>query len=422
MLALYRFLTFLCTPLVWAWLRLRARRGKEDKARMGERFGHTDTPRPAGRLLWVHAASVGETRSILPLLDAMTEARPDLNILLTTGTVTSARDVAPRLPAGTVHQFVPVDLPGAVERFFNHWQPDAGMIVESELWPNLLGQAAHAGVPLVLVNARLSDRSFRRWKKVAGSARKMLSVFRLVLAQDSETAERFKQLGAAQVMTTGNLKFAAPPLPCDEAELGALRAELGDRPLWLAASTHRGEEEQLGMVHQILKRSWPDILTIIVPRHPERGAEVAGDLRAMGLITRIRSSGKTAGMERADIYIADTMGELGLFYTLCPAAFIGGSLVPHGGQNPLEPARLDCAVITGPHIFNFEPTYAALKKAEAANFVSDADDLARAVKTLLQDDAVRAVMAGRAAEIAFGNTQVLPNVCAAVLPIIDGEA
>ncbi len=419
-LALYRFLTFLGEPLVRIGLYARARKGKEDKARLHERLGRTKAHRPDGPLLWVHGASVGESRSILPLLDELQKARPNLCILLTTGTVTSAQDMAKRLPHNTIHQFVPVDHPGAVARFFARWQPTAGLIVESELWPNLLAEAQARQVPLALVNARLSPTSFRNWSKIPRSAKKLLSAFNLVLAQDEDIADRFRALGATHVSTPGNLKLAAQPLPVNEAALTALKDLVGTRPCWIAASTHKGEEEIIGEAHKILKQSVPDILTIIAPRHTERGTQIAGDLRNQGLITRLRSSQKRS-LDRADIYVADTMGELGLFFTLCPLAFMGGSLIPHGGQNPLEPARLNCAVLTGPHIHNFAPTYAALTQAGAARTVDSPENLAAAIHDLLTDNATTQSMADAARKIALGNERVLDDVTAQLLPMIDAK-
>lgn len=420
-LALYRFLTLVSEPFVRLGLYMRARKGKEDKARLHERLGRTKAHRPEGPLLWVHAASVGESRSILPLLEDLQKARPNLCILLTTGTVTSAMDMAKRLPHNTIHQFVPVDHPGAVARFFDMWQPSAGLIVESELWPNLLLAAQERGVQLALVNGRLSPTSFRNWSKAPRSAKKILGAFSLVLAQDDETADRFRSLKAPNVSMPGNLKLAAPPLTFVEKDLTTLQELVGTRPCWVAASTHRGEEELIGDAHKILKQSMPDILTIIAPRHPERGTQIAGDLRNQGLITRLRSSQK-GSLDRADIYVADTMGELGLFFTLCPLAFMGGSLIPHGGQNPLEPARLNCAVLTGPHIHNFAPTYAALTQAGAARTVDSPENLAAAIHDLLTDNAATQSMADAARKIALGNERVLGDVTAQLLPLIDAKA
>lgn len=420
-LALYRFVTWASEPLVRLGLTLRQRKGKEDKARLHERLGRPKARRPEGPLLWVHAASVGESRSVLPLLEQLHKARPAWQILVTTGTVTSAQDIATRLPTGTIHQFVPVDHPAAVKRFFDYWQPTAGLIVESELWPNMLHQAQARALPLGLVNARLSPTSFRNWSKISGSAKKMLSAFDIILAQDADIAARFQALGGPNVLTAGNLKLSAPPLPVDAAALSALKDLLGTRPIWLAASTHKGEEEVIGAAHQILKQSLPDLITIIAPRHPNRGTQIAGDLRNQGLITRLRSSQKS-GLERADIYIADTMGELGLFYSVCPLVFMGGSLIPHGGQNPLEPARLNCAILSGPHIHNFEPTYHALAQAGAVRFVDNAQSLTAAVADLLADAATCTKMTDAAGKIALGNEQVLEEVTRLLLPLLDKGA
>ncbi|MGE5268108.1 MAG: 3-deoxy-D-manno-octulosonic acid transferase, partial [Thiohalocapsa sp.] len=269
--ALYRGLTAAATPLVRYGLELRCRRGKEDRAHLGERLGVASLPRPAGPLFWLHAASVGEASSVLALVERIVATRPPVAVLMTTGTVAAARLLADRLPPRTCHQFVPIDLPQAVGRFLDHWRPDLALWVESELWPNLV-LATHArGVPMLLVNARLSARSAARWAMLPGLAGPLLRAFALCLAQDEAQAERFRRLGATTVASVGDLKAAAPPLAADEAALAMLRAQVAGRKLWLAASTHAGEEEIAAAAHAIIAAAHPGLLTIIAPRHPARG-------------------------------------------------------------------------------------------------------------------------------------------------------
>ncbi len=359
-------------------LRRRAAAGKEDAARLAEREGF-GAARPDGLLFWLHAASVGESLAVLPLADALLRAEPRLHILLTTGTVTSAALMRERWPAlaqgRAMHRFVPLDVPAWVDRFLEGWRPDAAAFVESELWPNTLAALRRRGVPAALVNGRLSPRSFARWRRWApGLARRVLGGFALVLPRSAEDAARFAALGA-RTGEPADLKRAAPPLPADAAALAALRAAVGARPVWLAASTQPGEEEQV--VAAARAAAVPGLLTIIVPRHPARGEEVAA---LCGGAAR-RSAG--ALPDAGPFHVADTIGELGLFYRLAGVAFLGGSLVPHGGQNPLEAARLGCPVLMGPHRFNFTEMTAEMAAAGALRPVADADALARAVRDVL---------------------------------------
>src|SRR5690606_27518370 len=333
-------------------------------ARLDERLGHASVARPPGRLVWLHAASVGEALSLLPLVERLRRDHPALALLVTTGTLTSGRLLEVRLPPGVIHQYVPVDRRAWVRRFLAHWQPDAAIWVESELWPNLIGETAAQGAAMALVNARMSDASFRRWKALKGHVGPLLAAFEVVLCQDESQAARCRTLGAVGARHVGNLKYAAPPLPVDEEDLAELRDEIAGRPVWLAASTHPGEEAIVADAHARLRRRFETLLTIVVPRHPDRGGEVAAMLARRGLVVARRSAGEVlrSGVE---VYVADGIGELGLFYRLAPVAFVGGSLVPHGGHNPLEPAQLSAAILSGPHSFNFEEICARLAGAGA---------------------------------------------------------
>lgn len=355
---------------------------------MTERRGVTEHKRPQGHLIWIHAVSVGESFIALTLIERIIQTIPAAQILVTTGTVTAARLMATRLPPQAFHQFAPLDHPTYIARFLGHWHPDCALMVESELWPNLIRQTAERGIPLALINARMSDASYTAWRRWPRTISFLFSQFDLCLAQDRRSADRLQKLGAGTTQVIGNLKFSAPALPVDATTFECVQSQVGTRPLWLAASTHPGEEKIVAAVHKILRDHMPGLLTIIAPRHPERGAEIQKLLEVEGLLTALRSKG--ADIDRTtDIYIADTMGELGLLYRLAPAAFIGGSLVPHGGQNPLEPARLDCAIVHGPHVFNFADIYRDLESRKASILVSNSRDLTETIRHLLENEDAR---------------------------------
>ncbi len=393
-LALYRGFMSALSPSV---LRRRARTGKEDPRRLPERMGFAARPRPEGTLVWIHGASVGESLAVLPLIAKLLED-PGRHVLVTTGTVTSARLMEKRLPPRAFHHYVPVDTPKAVRRFLNHWRPDLALFVESELWPNLILETQQCAVPMALVNARLSADSFRGWKRAPRLARRLMSTFDACLAQDAEIAGRLIALGARGVRIAGSLKADAPPLPVDEAALAAFRASVGMRPVFLAASTHPGEEVLVLQAAEAL-RKFRDILTVIVPRHPERGPEIESLVRTRGNAVIRRATGALPGQDTA-VYVADTLGELGLFYRTAPFAFLGGSLVPHGGQNPLEPARLETAVLTGPHTENFEEIFRVLLNAQGTGRVQSTEELAAAARALIADPGEAARLGARAREAA----------------------
>jgi 3-deoxy-D-manno-octulosonic-acid transferase len=415
---LYRALTRPLSPLVMLYLDRRRRRGKEDGLRLRERRGFASGARPPGPLVWIHAASVGEATAMLRLIELLLRTRPELAILVTTGTVASARLLETRLPAGARHQFVPVDLPRWIGRFLDHWRPDLALWVESELWPNLVLVTHARGIPMMLVNGRLSARSYRRWRRWPGLIGPMLGAFAQCLAQDAEQADRLRRLGARDVAAVGDLKAAGAALPVDQAQLWRLRREIGLRPAWLAASTHAGEEEIAAAAHRRLAADHPSLLTIIVPRHPARGGAVAAMLAGRGLHVARRSRGDPVTGE-TEIYLADTIGELGLFYRLAGIAFIGGSLARRGGHNPFEAARLDCAVLHGPDMSNCTGMAAALAAAGAAQTVTGADELAQAVAALLADRRLRSARCAAGARAAAAGQGILDTVLARFAPWLD---
>lgn len=416
-LGLYRGVSTFIEPLVRFYLRRRIRQGKEDPLRMAERRGLASTQRPEGPLIWLHAASVGEAQSALALVGRLLAMRPDLTVLVTSGTVTSAAMLQKRLPDRAIHQFVPVDIPRWVSRFLGHWRPDLALFVESEIWPNMLLQTAAQGCPLILVNGRLSARSYSRWRQVGASSARLMGCFALCLGQTDADRARFAELGAPRAEYLGNLKYSAAPLPVDEAELETLRKAVAGRPLWLAASTHPGEEEMAAAAHAALRDAHPGLLTVIVPRHPERGGEVAASLSGR-FVQRRRSLGEMPD-ERCEIYVADTLGELGLFYRLAPIAFIGGSTGRLGGHNPLEAAQLGCAVIHGPDMANFRTVAADLAAAEAAIPFDDQAGLTAAVGALLADGEECDRLARAAGKVSAENADALDRIAGALAPFVD---
>jgi len=376
-LALYRAATTALTPIAPSLLRRRAGRGKEDPARLNERLGKPAIPRPPGVLVWLHGASVGESLSILPLVERLRAERPEATVLVTSGTVTSAELLARRLPPGAIHQYLPVDTPSGAARFLDHWRPDLAVFVESELWPNLLLGAKARGTKLALVSAKLSDKSYRSWRGRPLAAAWLFAGFDLILAQDGRAADRFESLGGT-VAGEADLKFGSPSLPVDEAEYARLRFQLTDRPLLLAASTHPGEDE---IVLDAVAGFHLAPRLVIVPRHPARGEAILEMAKARGLDAGRRSQ---APNTVAEVIVADTLGEMGLWYRLADLALVCGSMVPGiGGHNPLEPARLDCPIVSGPHVENWLTAYADLAAVEGCAH-ADASVLGQRLSALLE--------------------------------------
>ena len=378
----YRLLTILAAPIAPLLLSYRLKRGKENAERLPERLGISNLARPPGSLIWIHGASVGELNAVLPLIEKIRER--EFNVLVTTGTVTSAELAERRLPHEVIHQFVPLDTPRIVARFLDHWQPDLALFVESDLWPNLVIASAARNIPLIVVNGRVSERSFRRWRFAPRAITALLSRFDLCLAQSTVNATRYAALGAPRISTTGNLKLDSPAPPADADKLAALKSATAGRTIIAATSTHAGEETAMINAHRRLKPTHPGLLTVVAPRHPERGPGILDIVKASGLTAAVRSRGELP-RPSIDIYIADTLGELGLIYRLAPIVFIGGSLVGHGGQNPIEAARLGAAILHGPHVWNFTEIYSALDSAGGAELVADIGKLAPAVDAWLQN-------------------------------------
>jgi len=385
-LRVYQKLSSAAVPLTSVMIKRRLKQGKEDVARVNERRGMTKDVRPHGPLVWIHGASVGEVLAAAGLIERLRAL--NLRILITSGTVTSADIVAKRFPPDVIHQYVPYDSPRYVARFLDHWRPSLALFIESDLWPNLILAGAARRLPMVLINGRMSYRSFPRWRRFFGTIEALLGRFDVCLAQSDTDAERFTALGSRNVVTTGNLKLDVQAPPADNAKLERLMAVTRGRPVIVAASTHAGEEEVLLEVHRALKGYFPSLLTVIVPRHPNRGEAIAAMIAASGLHVGLRSH-EDLPTAITDIYVADTMGELGLFYRLAPIVFMGGSLIEHGGQNPIEAIKLGAAIAHGPHVFNFTDVYDALDSAGGAKQADTQEALVKQLGQWLADPAAR---------------------------------
>lgn len=393
----YGLVTRLMEPLAPRLLDARVKQGKEDPERVDERLGLASLARPDGPLIWIHGVSVGEALSILPLAERIRKDRPDVTVLVTTGTLTSAQILAKRLPPGVIHQFAPVDSPGAVAAFLDHWRPTVGVFVESELWPNLLTAAKKRGVALALISARITDRTADGWKKAPGMARALMATFAHVWPQDQASADRLTALGA-RVDGQVNLKLSGEPLPYDKGEFGRLSALIDDRPVVVAASTHDHEEMAIvGALDHLADR----LFLIVVPRHPDRADEIARSLAQDGY-SFARRSLRQPVTDQTDIYLADTLGELGLFLRLADVVVMGGSFAPAlgggavGGHNPLEPARLAKPIVTGPDASNWNAVTRMLKQTGGLVSVLSPAELPAVVGPLLANPEAARDMGERA--------------------------
>ncbi len=405
-----------------ALLKKRCRKGKEDPARLGERMGQAGKPRPHGPLIWFHAASVGEAQSTLILLSALKERYPEISILVTTGTVTSATVMEQRLPRGAIHQYYPLDHPRWVASFLDHWQPQLALWMESELWPNMLAAIRQRGIPAALVNARLSPSSFRRWKRMAPiQIAALLEVFSVCLAQTAEDGTFFKELGMQNVIVSDNLKYSAAPLPYSQSDHDALKNALGGRPFWLYASTHDDEEEIACRIHRHLVKQIPELLTVIAPRHPERRETIYQACDKYGLNIAMRGENRALPTPDDGLYIADTMGELGLFYKLAPIACIGRSFSRDGGggHSPIEAAKYECAILHGPHVQNLARIYEEFDTAGAAIALKTEQDFQKRLEKLLSDEDGVEALQNKAYRFVSDKSKVIDTVMQALTPLID---
>lgn len=407
---IYNTLITVLYPLVIrGYVERRKQAGKEDVNRFNERVGRPKMPRPDGKLFWLHGASVGESVSMLPLINKILETYPDAHVMVTTGTVTSADVMQKRLPERAFHQFIPIDNPIFTTRFIKHWQPDVALWFESEFWPAVLSSIRRKNIPLILINGRISNKTFKRWQQFDFVCKELLSCFNLCLGQSEEDAYRLRVLGAKETSCLGNLKYAGLPLPIDEKAKEELTKLIGSRHFWLASSTHDDEEIRIAKVHKRMKAKFPDLLTIIAPRHPNRGEAIAQEIQKIGLTTALRSAGEKL-TPQTDIYIANTIGEMGLWYDLAKIVFIGGSLIPHGGQNFIEPSRVRDAVIVGPHMHNFTDAMNRAKKADAIMQVTDTAELEEIVSELLENETLLEAKRSLAYNWAASETKVLDGI------------
>ena len=369
----YFGLSWLGAPFVLAYLKWRAFKGHEDKNRLHERKGVASVRRPEKSLLWVHAVSVGESVAALTIIQAILKKYPEVHVLLTTTTVSSAKVVEKRLPKNTTHQFCPVDTPQAVRRFLDHWQPDLAIWIESELWPNLIHETQEKGIPTILLNGRMSLKSFSNWQKLKGMISPLLARLDLCAVQSEEQASFFKTLGAKTVSIMGNVKLMTMPLDVDSKQYQTLKKEMRGRPVWLAASTHPGEEEIILQAHKTLQKDCPDLLTILVPRHIERAPALQRLALKEGIPSALRT--KTASLAGIEVYIGNTLGEMGLFYALSPLVLMGATLVPKGGHNPIEAVQMGAFVIHGHHTFNNPQLYDTLASLGFSKRIQDVSQI-----------------------------------------------
>lgn len=407
---IYNTLIRVLYPLVISrYIKKRMHNGKEDAKRFNERMGRPTMKRPEGKLIWFHGASVGESLSMLPLINKLLEQYPDAHIMVTTGTVTSADLMGKRLPERAFHQYVPIDNPKFVTRFIRSWQPDLVLWFESDLWPALLSGIKRKNIPLILVNGRISNKSFKRWQQFDFISKELLGCFTFCLGQSEEDAYRLRILGAKDSMCLGNLKYAGINPPVDENKKAEIVAQIGNRPLWAVSSTHSDEELKIGKFLKRMTEKVPGLMTIIAPRHPTRGVEIQNQLNELGLKTALRSKNEKI-TKQTDVYIADTIGEVGIWYDMAPIVFIGGSLIPHGGQNFIEPSRFRDAVIVGPHMHNFTDAMNRAKKADAVIQVNDILELEETLLQLLSNKDLLEAKRSLAYNWAYGEAKVLDGI------------
>lgn len=408
---IYTTLIRLLYPIaISRYIEKRKKNGKEDIARFNERVGRPSKPRPEGKLIWMHGASVGESISMLPLIHRLLEIYPDAHIMVTTGTLTSAEVMGKRLPERAFHQYLPIENPVFAARFLRHWQPDIALWFESEFWPAILSCIKRKNIPLILVNGRISNKSFKRWQQFEFVIKEILDCFTLCLGQSDEDAYRLRVLGAKNTMCLGNLKYAGLPLPIDPEKKADIVRQIGDRKVWLVSSTHEDEEIRIARHLKDMQQKIPSLLTVVTPRHPHRGEPIAVEMKEkFGLNVSLRSKNEKIS-EKTQVYIADTIGELGIWYDLIPLVFIGGSLIPHGGQNFMEPSRCRDAVVVGPHMHNFTDAMNRAKKADAVIQVNDVLDLIEMVENLLLNPELLEAKRSLAYNWASGEAKVLDGI------------
>ena len=409
---IYRALSVILFPFIELYLFYRVYKKKEDKKRLRERFGKPTQERPDGDLTWIHAVSVGETNSALIFVDELLKTNPKTTILFTTTTLTSAATLAAKLPdfnGKVIHQFLPIDSLFCVRDFLHSWQPKNVIFFESEIWPNLISEAHKLGAKLSLVNARMSEKSIKKWAIAKMFGFNIFENFDMIFAQSQEDQNRLSKLTSKEVFFYGNLKSQAHGLNFNPDELEKLKSQIGTRKFWLAASTHKGEEEIIIQTHKELKKTFPDLLTILIPRHPNRNEEVKS---LFGEIKSAQRSKNEPILDSSEIYLADTLGELGTFYNLANFTFLGGSLLPIGGHNPFEPIKLKCAVISGSHTFNFKEIYRILTQQNACIIVESSEELTKKVKEFLEDESATKTLIEKSSQAIAGSENISKKITA----------
>lgn len=382
----YRLTGAVIYPMLGPYLSVRAAKGKEERPRRSERYGRSKKIRPNGPLIWFHAASVGETVAVIPLIEEV--VRRGISVVVTTGTVTSANIVNDRLGKAVVHQYVPLDLKPAISNFLDHWYPDLAIISESEIWPMTILELGARRIPQILVNGRISDKSFATWSRSPKLADALFENLSHVVAQTELDATRFSSLGATPVTVSGNLKVDSDLPPVKDEDLTFYRNGLGKRNSWAAISTFEGEEEIVADAHQMVCKSNPKSVLIIVPRHVERTDAIEKMLSEKGLKVARKSKGDPI-TEDTDVFLGDTTGEMGLYLRLTSIVFVGKSMKGEGGQNPIEPAMLESAILTGPNVQNFREAFRTLLQNNAARIVKDTETLAQCIEHLMSSDETR---------------------------------
>ncbi len=417
----YRALTYLSACPLNIIIKKRRARGKEHPKRLNEKKGITDKIRPEGKLIWIHGASVGESQSALILINMLLKNYDDMHILITTGTLTSAQLMENKLPPKALHQFYPFDHPLWVQKFLEHWQPDAALWMESELWPNMLYEIKKRNIPAILINAHMSERSFRVWNRLPFLPAQILSTFNEILCQTEKDKNNYRALGAKNIIVTDNIKYSAAPLSYNQNEYELLKNATHNRLICLYASTHEGEEKLACSIHKSLKLNFPELLTIIVPRHPERRENIAKDLMPFNVNIKFRNKDSACPEALDDIYIADTLGELGLFYALSPIAFIGRTFSNDGGggHNPIEAAQLNCAILHGPNVQNLQEIFDSLNAQNAAIKLETTEDLKQKIYELLDDPNLIKKYQEKACTFAKQKTSVIDKVMANLTPMIN---
>lgn len=419
----YTTLFYLIQPLIWVRLWVRGRKAPAYRKRWGERYGFYRKPlKPGGIML--HSVSVGETLAAIPLVRALRHRYPELPITVTTMTPTGSERVMSAFGGDVQHLYLPYDLPGSLNRFLDKVDPKLVLIMETELWPNLISALHKRHIPLVIANARLSARSAAGYARLGKFIRSLLRRITLIAAQNEEDGERFIALGAkrSQLTVTGSLKFDISVTPQLAARAVTLRRQWAPhRPVWIATSTHEGEENVVLDAHQMLLKQFPDLLLILVPRHPERFPDAINLARQKELSFITRSSGDVPSAS-TQVVIGDTMGELMLLYGIADLAFVGGSLVERGGHNPLEPAAHAIPVLMGPHTFNFKDICARLSQASGLITVTDTASLTKEISSLLTDEDYRNFYGRHAVEVLYQNQGALQRLLQLLEPYLPLKA